>query len=124
MRTSMFITVALGVVLAACGPGGAATQNPGGSTTPGGGTAPGGNTAGAFCDAAARLELADASNRQLIQAGLENGTPAGLQDAVAVIRTFMERQAKGDDPYKDPDFLLEYDHAVRDVWKACGLHQD
>ena len=86
-------------------------------------TAPAGNVAGSFCDAAARLELADASNRQSIQAGLEAATPTGLEADVATVRTFMERQAKGDDPYKDPDFLLEYDRAVRHIWKACGLHQ-
>jgi hypothetical protein len=111
-------TLGLAAMLLGCGPGGAATLNP--PATRG----PADQAAGAFCDAAARLELADESNRQSIQAGLEANTPAGLTDAVAVIRTFMERQARGDDPYKDPDFLLEYDHAVRAVWKACGLHQD
>ena len=67
-----------------------------------------------------RLELADASNRQEIQAGLEASTPAGQEENVAVIREFMERQASGDDPYKDPTFLLEYDNAVKDIWRHCG----
>ncbi|HEX2550381.1 MAG TPA: hypothetical protein VHK64_02205 [Nocardioidaceae bacterium] len=110
-------SLAVAFLLLGCGPGGAPTTKPGGATS-----APG-DAAGAFCDAAARLELADASNRQSIQAGLEANTPAGLADAVAVIRTFMERQASGNDPNKDPEFLLTYDHAVRDIWKACGLHQ-
>ena len=116
-----FLALALGV--GACGPagGGAATTGP--NATNAAATARAGNATGSFCDAAARLELADASNRQSIQAGLEAATPAGLAEAVRVIREFMERQARGDDPYKDPDFLLKYDHAVRDVWKACGLHQ-
>jgi hypothetical protein len=117
MHTRLLATLALALVLLGCGPGGAATA------TPAGADVPAGNAAGSFCDAAARLELADASNRQSIQAGLEAATPAGLAEAVAVIRTFMERQARGDDPYKDPDFLLKYDRAVRDVWEACGLHQ-
>jgi hypothetical protein len=112
----------LALALLACGPGGAATSKPGGGGTPAAAT-PGGNVAGSFCDAAARLEFADASNRQSIQAGLEAATPAGLGEAVAIIREFMERQARGDDPYKDPDFLLKYNGAVRDVWEACGLHQ-
>jgi hypothetical protein len=117
MGTRLVATLGLTFVLLGCGPGSAATVPPAGATVPAG------NAAGSFCDAAARLELADASNRQSIQAGLEAATPAGLAEAVAVIRTFMERQASGDDPYKDPDFLLEYDRAVRDVWEACGLHQ-
>ena len=28
---------------------------------------------------------------------------------------------RGDDPYKDPDFLLPYDRAVRDTWEQFGL---
>jgi hypothetical protein len=29
--------------------------------------------------------------------------------------------ASGDDPYKDPDFLFDYDNAVKDTWDHCGL---
>ena len=118
-RTPLIAMLGLAMLLLGCGPGGAATAIPGSTA----GAVPAGNAAGSFCDAAARLELADASNRPSIQAGLEAATPAGLGEAVAVIREFMERQARGDDPYKDPEFLLKYDHAVRDVWEACGLHQ-
>ena len=116
MRRTLVAGLGLAIALIGCGPGGP-TQPPGAGATP-----PAGNAgASTFCEAAARLELADASNRREIQAGLENGTPAGLEEDVATIREFMERQASGDDPYKDPDFLLEYDRAVRDAWKACGL---
>ena len=103
------------VVLLGCGTGGDA------GPTGAGATSPAGNAAGSFCDAAARLELADASNRQQVQAGLEAATPAGQEENVAVIREFMERQASGDDPYKDPTFLLEYDGAVKDIWEHCGI---
>lgn len=89
------------------------------AATGAGATPPGADPAG-FCEAALRLELADSSNRPSIQAALEASTPAGQEDNVAVVREFMERQAAGDDPYQDPDFLLEYDRAVRDLWRHCG----
>jgi hypothetical protein len=116
MRTITRLLGALGLAIAllGCGPSG----SPG--ATGAGGTVPGGNGAGTFCAAALRLELADASNRASIQAGLEAATPAGLEEDVAVIREFMERQAAGDDPYKDPDFLFEYNNAVGDLWEHCG----
>jgi hypothetical protein len=114
MRRTLIASLGVMVVLLGCGPGG----SPG--ATGAGATVPAGNAAGGFCDAALRLELADASNRQEIQAGLEAATPAGQEENVAVIRQFMERQASGDDPYKDPDFLLEYDNAVKDLWRHCG----
>lgn len=114
MRPSLIAVVGLGLVLLGCGTGG----NP--AATGAGATVPAGGGSGSFCDAAARLELADASNRQQIQAGLEAATPAGQEANVAVIRKFMERQAAGDDPYNDPDFLLQYDRAVRNIWKHCG----
>lgn len=117
MRRTLISGLGLMIALMACGPGGspAATgAGPGAST-------PAGNAAGSFCDAAFRLQMADASNRQQIQAGLEAATPAGQEANVAVIRRFMERQASGDDPYKDPDFLLEYDNAVKGTWEHCGF---
>lgn len=108
----------LAFVLLGCGPGGQAGPT-GNATAPGGPTSPAGNAAG-FCEAAFRLEMADASNRQQIQAGLEAATPAGQEENVAVVREFMERQASGNDPYKDPDFLDEYNDAVRAIWRSCG----
>jgi hypothetical protein len=122
MRTRFITVVLLVIASMGCGSGGQAGPTTEG-TVPAGGTAapgPGGGGAQGFCEAAARLELADASNRQDIQAGLEAATPAGQEKSVAVVREFMERQARGDDPYKDPTFLLEYDSAVRDIWEHCG----
>lgn len=130
MRTRVIAGLGLALVVLGCGTGGNAGPTGGGAGPTGGGagptggagaTAPAGNPTSSFCDAAARLELADASNRQEIQAGLEAATPAGLEEDVAVIRRFMERQASGDDPYKDPDFLFEYSNAVGDVLEHCEL---
>lgn len=116
MRRTSFAGLGLAIALLGCGSGGG-PQGTGGGATP-----PAGNGGSAsFCDAAARLELADASNRQEIQAGLEAATPPEMVEDVATIREFMERQASGDDPYKDPDFLFEYDNAVKDTWDHCGL---
>ena len=115
MRKPLITSLALAVALMGCGPGG--DTGPTGA----GATAPAGNGAGSFCEAAGRLELADASNRQQIQAGLESAIPPGQNENVAVIREFMERQARGDDPYQDPDFLDEYDNAVHDIWDHCGI---
>ncbi len=128
MRRTLIGSLAMALVLLGCGAGGAAgpTGAGGGPTGAGGGatgpgaTTPAANGAGSFCEAAFRLELADASNRQEIQAGLEAATPAGQEENVAMVRKFMERQAAGDDPYKDPTFLLEYDNAVKDLWRHCG----
>ena len=114
------IGLGLMIALVGCGPGGTAGPTGAGTAAPGGATAAPGNATGGFCDAAARLELASADNRQSIQDGLEAATPAGQEANVAVIREFMERQASGDDPYKDPTFLLEYDNAVKDIWRFCG----
>ena len=121
MRGPLFVSLGLMIALMGCGPGGTAGPTGAGTAVPAGATAPPGNAAGGFCDAAARLQLADSSNRQSIQDSLEAATPAGQEANVAVIREFMERQASGDDPYKDPDFLLEYDNAVKDIWDHCGL---
>lgn len=115
MHRPVISSLTLMIALLGCGPGGDARQSDAAATTPAG------NAAESFCDAAARLELADASNRQQIQAGLEADTPAGMGEDVAVIREFMERQARGDDPYQDPAFLFEYDNAVKDIWEHCGL---
>jgi hypothetical protein len=121
MRPRLIASLGLAVALMGCGGGNGSAPTGGGATVPAGDTTgPGGGEAGSFCDAAARLELADASNRQEIQAGLEAATPAGQEANVAVVREFMERQAGGDDPYKDPTFLLEYDNAVKDIWEHCG----
>lgn len=114
MRRPLISSIALMLALLGCGPGGDAGQSGAAATTPAG------NATGSFCEAALRLELADASNRQEIQAGLEAATPAGQEGHVAVIREFMERQASGDDPYQDPEFLFEYDNAVKDLWEYCG----
>jgi basic membrane lipoprotein Med (substrate-binding protein (PBP1-ABC) superfamily) len=122
MLRSLIVTLAAAMVLVGCGAGAGATATGAATTTAQGtGSEPGGNGTASFCEAAARLELADASNRQEIQSGLENATPAEMVDAVAVIRTFMERQANGDDPYKDPDFLEDYGDAVQDVREHCGI---
>lgn len=115
MRPAFMASLGLAVALMGCGSGGPAAD-----TGPGA-TAPAGNGAGSFCDAAGRLELADASNRRQIQAGLESVIPAGQERNVAVVREFMERQASGDDPYKDPEFLDDYDDAVHDIWEHCGI---
>lgn len=115
MRRPFIASLGLAIALMGCGPGGTPGETGAGATAPAGNGASGG-----FCDAAARLELADASNRQEIQAGLEAATPPEMTEEVAVVREFMERQASGDDPYKDPDFLFEYNNAVRDIWEHCG----
>jgi hypothetical protein len=121
MRRRLIAGLGLAIVLLGCGTGAGAGPTGGGAgPTAGGATVPAGNGAGGFCDAALRLELADASNRQEIQAGLEAATPPEMTEEVAVVREFMERQASGDDPYKDPDFLDDYDDAVHDIWDHCG----
>ncbi len=121
MRPRLIASLGLAIALIGCGTGSGTAPTGNAATAPGGATTvPAGGGADSFCDAAARLELADASNRQEIQAGLEAATPAGQEANVAVVREFMERQAGGDDPYKDPTFLLEYDNAVKDIWEHCG----
>lgn len=119
MRPPLMASLALAVVVMACGPGGQAGPTQAGPTG-NAATAPAGGSTQSFCDAAARLEMADASNRQIIQADLEESTPADQVANVAVVREFMERQAAGNDPYKDPDFLDEYDDAVHAIWRSCG----
>ena len=114
MRTQLIVFLGLAVVLMGCGAGG--EDGAIGAAE----TAPIGTGASGFCDAASLLQMADASNRQEIQAGLEAATPAGQEEHVAVIREFMERQARGDDPYKDPEFLLAYDRAARRIMEHCG----
>lgn len=121
MRRSLIAGLGLAVALIGCEPGNQGEATSPGPTTPAGATQPADGAAAGFCEAAARLPLADASNRQEIQAGLEAATPSGLAAAVGVVRMFMERQASGDDPFKDPTFLLEYDRAVRDILEECGI---
>ena len=120
MRTRLMATLALAAALMGCGTSGQpGATGQAASPTGGGATVPAGGGSASFCDAAFRLQMADSSTRAEIQAGLESDTPAGQEENVAVVRKFMERQASGDDPYKDPDFLLEYDNAVHDLWEHC-----
>src|SRR5205085_2920452 len=83
VRSGTFSSLALALLLTGCGPGAGPTRPA--ATQPAGATSAPANGTGAFCDAAARLELADASNRASIQAGLEAATPTGLEAAVRVI---------------------------------------
>ena len=119
MRPRLIATLAIAAAFAGCGGGSQANPTGAGGSAPAAST-PAGNPAGSFCDTAMRLEMASADNRQQIQAGLEAATPADQKENVAVIREFMERQAAGNDPYKDPDFLDEYNDAVRAIWRSCG----
>ena len=120
MGTRWIAVLGLAIGVMGCGPGGnaGATGPTGTGPAATGAGVPGGSKL-TFCEAAAELEVP--MNRAEIQAGLEANTPAGLQASVAVVREWMERQARGDNPYQDPDFLDEYDKAFDAIRAHCGI---
>ena len=80
----------------------------------------GGAAVPSFCEAVAALEVSSEEDEPALAAALEADTPAGLEDAVAVVREYTDRRQAGEDVFQDADFLLAYDGAVRDLIDACG----
>jgi hypothetical protein len=74
-----------------------------------------------FCDAVAALEVSFEEDEPALTAALEADTPAGLEDAVVVVREYTDRRQAGEDVFQDPDFLLVYNGAVGDLREHCGL---
>ncbi len=74
-----------------------------------------------FCDAVAALEVSIEEDEPALAAALEADTPAGLEEAVAVVREYTDRRQAGEDVFQDPDFLLVYNGAVGDLREHCGL---
>lgn len=73
-----------------------------------------------FCEAVLVLETAFPEERAELSEVLEAATPAGLEDEVATVREYADRQAAGEDVFADADFTTEYDNAVKALREDCG----
>ena len=73
-----------------------------------------------FCEAVAALETSFQEDEPALAAALEAETPAGLEEAVAVVREYTDRRQAGEDVFQDPDFLEEYDDATLELRDHCG----